>query len=74
MSKLLEWLGLEANKEERYILDILDKNALPSMRIIGRGTLTMDAIEARSTDSSKELIKNIKKMSLEETKKEKEAV
>lgn len=66
MSKLLEWLGLEANKEERRVLDMLNKNGLPSMKVFGRGILTMDAIEVRSTESSKELIKNIEKMNFKE--------
>lgn len=64
MSKLLMWLGLEANKEEKHILEMLNKNALPSMRIVGRGTLTMDAIEARSTEAAKNYIKDMEKMDM----------
>lgn len=59
-------LGLKADKEEQRILDLLDKHALPSMRIVGNGTLTMDAIEARSTPESIAFIENIKKMKIGE--------
>lgn len=62
INKILISLGLMADKEEQRVLDLLDKHSLPSMRVVGNGTLTMDAIEARSTPESIEFIEQIKKM------------
>lgn len=62
INKILIALGLMADKEEQRVLDLLDKHSLPSMRVVGNGTLTMDAIEARSTPESIAFIEQIKKM------------
>lgn len=64
INKILITLGLMADKEEQRVLDLLDKHSLSSMRIVGNGTLTMDAIEARSTPESIAFIEKIKKMKI----------
>lgn len=64
INKILISLCLMADKEEQMVLDLLDKHSLPSMRVVGNGTLTMDAIEARSTPESIAFIEQIKKMKI----------
>lgn len=64
INKILIALGLMADKEEQRVLNLLDKHSLPSMRVVGNGTLTMDAIEARSTPESIAFIEQIKKMKI----------
>ncbi|MDR8523454.1 hypothetical protein [Shewanella fidelis] len=59
MGKILTWLGLAPTKEERLILQKLNKKGSSSMRVVGRGTLTMSAVDARSTDKAKKFMKNL---------------
>ena len=59
MSKLLVWLGLSPTDEEREILRHLRTMEASTMRVVGRGTLTMDVKAARSTQKSREFIEKI---------------
>ena len=61
MTKLFAWLGLGPTSEEREILKHLRKKEASSMRVVGRGTLTMDASAARGTRKSKDFIQKIDK-------------
>lgn len=60
--RLLSLLGLAPSTEEREILQHLRKKEASSMRVVGRGTLTMDATAARSTKKSKDFIKTIDRL------------
>ncbi|WP_298941986.1 hypothetical protein [uncultured Psychromonas sp.] len=62
MTKLLKLFGLVPTEEERELLKHLRKKESSSMRVIGRGTLTMSAKEARSTQKSKEFISKMDKL------------
>ncbi len=62
MKKLFVWLGLSATKEEREILKHLRKKQSSSMRVVGRGTLTNDASQVRSTEKSKRFIDKIDRL------------
>ncbi|MFY2508812.1 hypothetical protein ACN3E9_11115 [Vibrio pectenicida] len=59
MNKLLVWLGLSATNEEREILKHLRQKQASSMRVVGRGTLTNDASQVRSTEKSKIFISKL---------------
>jgi len=59
MYKIFVWLGLSATNEEREILKHLRKKQASSMRVVGRGTLTNEASEARSTAKSRRFIAKI---------------
>ncbi|MYM58861.1 hypothetical protein GTG28_06460 [Vibrio sp. OCN044] len=59
MNKLLVWLGLSATNEEREILKHLRQKQASSMRVVGRGTLTNDAKQVRSTEKSKIFISKL---------------
>lgn len=56
MTNILKLFGLVPTDEEREILKELRKKESASMRVVGRGTLTMSAKEARITDKSKKFI------------------
>jgi len=62
MKKFLGWFGLAPTTEEREILQHLRKKEASSMRVVGRGTLTMDASVARSTQKSKDFIQKIDRL------------
>ncbi|EJL6919518.1 hypothetical protein [Vibrio cholerae] len=59
MYKIFVWLGLSATNEEREILRHLRKKQASSMRVVGRGTLTNEASQVRSTEKSKRFIAKI---------------
>ena len=61
MTKFLALFGLAPTSEEREILQHLRKKEASSMRVVGRGTLIMDAKVARSTKKSKDFIEKIDK-------------
>ncbi|BBL60288.1 hypothetical protein [Methylomonas koyamae] len=56
MTTLLRFFGLVPTADERELLKHLRKKESSSMRVVGRGTLTMSAKEARSTKKSKAFI------------------
>jgi hypothetical protein len=56
MTTLLRFLGLVPTEDERELLKHLRKKESSSMRVVGRGTLTMSAKDARSTQKSKAFI------------------
>ncbi|WP_440877646.1 hypothetical protein [Thalassotalea sp. PLHSN55] len=62
MTALLRLFGLVPTKEEREILQQLRKKESSSMRVVGRGTLTMSAKEARDTEKSKKFIAKMDKL------------
>jgi len=62
MTTLLRLFGLVPTEEERELLKHLRKKESSSMRVLGRGTLTMSAKEARSTKKSKEFIAKMDKL------------
>jgi len=62
MTALLRLFGLVPTQEEREILQQLRKKESASMRVVGRGTLTMSAKEARDTDKSKKFIAKMDKL------------
>jgi len=62
MTTLLRLFGLVPTEEERELLKHLRKKETSSMRVLGRGTLTMSAKEARSTKKSKEFIAKMDKL------------
>lgn len=62
MTALLRLFGLVPTEEERELLKHLRKKESSSMRVVGRGTLTMNAKEARSTKKSKEFIAKMDKL------------
>ncbi|TRW94402.1 hypothetical protein [Candidatus Methylobacter oryzae] len=62
MTTLLRFFGLVPTEEERELLKHLRKKETSSMRVLGRGTLTMSAKEARSTKKSKEFIAKMDKL------------
>lgn len=62
MTALFRLLGLIPTQEEREILQQLRKKESSSMRVVGRGTLTMSAKEARDTEKSKEFIAKMDKL------------
>jgi hypothetical protein len=64
LTKLFQWLGLAPTDDERKVLDALNKNGLKSMRVVGRGTLIMDAEEARNTEKFKRMISKINDLEL----------
>lgn len=59
MTTLLQWLGLAPNEEEMDVLKKLNKHGKASMRVIGRGTLTMSARDARDTPKARKFIKDM---------------
>jgi len=62
MIRILTFLGLIPTNEEREILKHLRKKEASSMKVVGRGTLIMDAADARSTKKSREFISKIDKI------------
>ena len=50
MTKLLQFLGLVASEQEQEILRDLQKYGKPSMKVVGRGTLTMSVADAKDSD------------------------
>ncbi|WP_417763954.1 hypothetical protein [Shewanella sp.] len=62
MSKLLAFFGLAPNDEQKEVLKHLRKKEAASMRVVGRGTLTMNAEDARSTEKSKAFIDKIDRL------------
>jgi len=62
MTALLRLFGLVPTQEEREILQQLRKKESASMRVVGRGTLTMSAKEARDTEKSKKFIAKMDKL------------
>ncbi len=56
---ILLYFGLIPTDYERTILAHLRKKESSTMRVIGRGTLTMSAKAARSTEKSKSFMKYI---------------
>ena len=42
-----KWLKRRLSPEEREIVELLNDNSIVSMKVVGRGTLTMDLDEAR---------------------------
>lgn len=62
MTNLLRFFGLAPTEEEREILKHLRKKESSSMRVVGRGMLTMSAKDARSTQKSKEFMAKLDKL------------
>jgi len=62
MTILLRFLGLVPTEDERELLKQLRKKESSSMRVVGRGTLTMSAKDARSTAKSKEFMAKMDKL------------
>lgn len=56
---ILSMCGLSPSKDEKAILQHLNSANSASMRVKGRGTLTMDPHAARSTKKSKEFIQSL---------------
>ena len=59
LEKLLQIIGLAPNEDEKALLKELGKSAPKSMRVVGRGTLVMDAREARQAANSEGFIEAI---------------
>lgn len=53
-------LGIYIAPEERKVLDAINSSGLTSMRVIGRGTLTVDAKEVTKTEKFKGYVKQAK--------------
>lgn len=51
MRKLLQYLGFIASDQEHEILESLQKHGTPSMRVVGRGTLTMSIADAKKSEN-----------------------
>lgn len=47
LERILQFVGLAPSEREKQLLYVLGTDAPQSMRVIGRGTLTMDPAEAR---------------------------
>ncbi len=62
MTLILKLFGLVPTEEEREILQQLRKKESASMRVVGRGTLTMNARDARNTEKSKKFIAKMNKL------------
>lgn len=62
MTKFLAFFGLAPSSEEREVLQHLRKKEASTMRVVGRGTLTMDAAAARSTKKSREFIEKLDRL------------
>jgi|LakWasMet15_LOW5_FD_contig_71_682264_length_443_multi_2_in_0_out_0_2 hypothetical protein len=62
MTTLLRLFGLVPTDDERELLKHLRKKESSSMRVLGRGTLTMSVKDARSTKKSKEFIAKMDKL------------
>lgn len=59
MTGLLKVFGLIPNESEQLIIDQLKKNqAVKSMRVVGRGTLTKSTKQARNSQRAKDFIKS----------------
>ena len=50
------------NSDEQKVLDAIKESGLKSMRVIGRGTLVVDAKEVTSTDKFKVYAREAKKI------------
>jgi len=59
MTKLFAFLGLSPTQEERELLKHLREEQASTMRVVGRGTLKMDASAARSTQKSRDFVEKI---------------
>ncbi|MBK1673631.1 hypothetical protein CKO35_09985 [Ectothiorhodospira shaposhnikovii] len=59
MTTLLQKMGLELTDSEREELRKFDK---PSMKVVGRGTLTMSVEDARDSDKIRALSLKMKEM------------
>jgi hypothetical protein len=46
-------LGVYVSPDERRVLDAIDKSGLKSMKVVGRGTLTVDPKEVASSEKFK---------------------
>ena len=55
MSKLLEFIGLEPSDREKQTLENLKEHGNSSMKVVGRGTLTMSEREAKKSPAYREL-------------------
>ena len=44
------------NEDEQYIIEALSKNKCQSMRVVGRGTLVVDAKEVIESESYRKLV------------------
>jgi len=62
MTTLLRFFGLVPTDDERELLKHLRKKESSSMRVVGRGTLTMSAKDARSTKKSKDFMAKMDKL------------
>jgi hypothetical protein len=56
MEKILQLFGLAPSEDEKKFLSQLGANAPKSIRVVGRGTLVMDAVEARATPGAKKFL------------------
>lgn len=59
MNSILSWLGISPSPEERKTLLKLRYTGAKSMKVVGRGTLTMSAEDAKSTRKAKRFIQEL---------------
>lgn len=59
MNSILVWIGLLPSDEEKKTLRHVRLSRNRSMKVVGRGTLTMDAKDARSTPKAKKFMANV---------------
>ena len=62
MEKLLQFMGLAPSEDEKKFLEKIGANAPQSMRVVGRGTLVMDAKDALNTVGARQMAKNAEKL------------
>lgn len=53
---------ISISSEEQRVLDAIKDSGLKSMRVVGRGTLVVDAKEVTNTDKFKDYAKEAKKI------------
>lgn len=56
ITKIGQWVGLIPTDCERKTLEALAKHGRPSMRVVGRGTLTMSVEDAQKSETYKKLL------------------
>lgn len=60
MALIKKLLGVYVDPDEQKILNAIDQSGLQSMRVVGRGTLVVDAKEVTSTEKFKDYAQKAK--------------
>lgn len=62
MERLFQLLGLAPSEDEKAFLDKLGEDAPQSMRVVGRGTLVMDARDARQSEGARRMAEDARRL------------